>query len=203
MNGQRFGRWTVLSFDGIRGRFRCWICRCDCGTERSIRGSRLKSGESQSCGCISRERMTLINTKHGDSFDPLYAVWSSMKVRCSNRNFIHFKDYGGRGISVCDRWLKYENFRDDMSPRYRSGLTLERRDNNAGYSPDNCYWATSLQQGRNKRNNIYVDTPIGNLTIAEAARAAGISWRAMMNRVENGWSSKNLLISRQDLQRTG
>ena len=98
-----------------------------------------------------------------------------MLGRCGNPNNPAFHNYGARGIRVCERWLKFENFRDDMLPTWRPGLTLERTNNNGNYEPGNCYWATWKEQGRNKRNNRLIDTPWGRMTLADAAQRSGVS----------------------------
>jgi len=124
---------------------------------------------------------------HGLSSHPFYGVWCNMRTRCSNRNHHEFCHYGGRGITVCERWQTFENFRDDMLPGYRKGLTLERKDNDVGYFPENCYWATRSEQQRNKRNNRIVDTPWGAMPAVVAAERSGVRYGRLLARLNKGW----------------
>ncbi len=147
LTGQKFGRWTVVRFHSVaKGRKLLWLCRCECGKEKAVYSWGLTRGLSTSCGCYHKE----IITKHGLHNAPIRNVWLMMMQRCTNPNSTGYEYYGARGISVCDRWKILSNFVEDMGPR-PEGLTLERRDNEKGYSPENCYWATNTAQARNKR----------------------------------------------------
>ena len=152
--GSRFGRWIVLSFSHVGYNHRkYWLCRCDCGTERIIAARHLVSGESRSCGCLHRERVI----KHGGcrrdgkrACSAEYAAWRGMLHRCENQTNKYWYRYGGRGISVCPQWHKFENFLADMRLKPSPDLSLERIDNDAGYSPANCKWATAQEQNANR-----------------------------------------------------
>lgn len=153
LSGQRFGTWTVLRFDGVRGERRrgWWACRCDCGHEKPIRGDSLLGGRSNGC-------MSCKNRTHGEGYSVArgrstgtYNSWVSMTGRCRNPNNIGWHLYGGRGIVVCERWASFENFLADMGER-PEGKTLDRYpDSNGNYEPANCRWATAKEQGRHGR----------------------------------------------------
>lgn len=153
ISGQRFGRLTVLSLAGQAkdGRFR-WLCRCDCGTYTIVRGPKLRSGRTQSCGCLKLDRKGTKNPnfKHGLSFSPEWHSWDSMIQRCENLKHTSYKNYGARGIKVCDRWHSFENFVSDMGRR-PSGHTLDRINNDGNYEPGNVKWSTPKEQAGNRR----------------------------------------------------
>lgn len=140
--GDKFERLEVIKAIGVLNRNTCFECRCDCGNIRVVMGIHLYNGHTRSCGCLHQT--------HGMSNTPEYNVWIDMIQRCTNLKKADYENYGGRGIAVCRRWLKFENFYEDMGERPKE-LTLERIDNNKGYFPDNCKWGTKTEQARNQR----------------------------------------------------
>lgn len=155
--GNRYGRLLVLERGPKSGRGQSqWECLCDCGNQKLIRGSSLVGGESLSCGCRKKEP-NLLNTKHGLSHTPIYRVWSSMISRCHNPNHDAYENYGARGIKVCEEWKTFEGFFASMGfpPE---GLSLDRINNEIGYHPSNCRWATRSEQASNTRKALkYAD----------------------------------------------
>ena len=151
LTGQRFGRLAAIAYVG-----RSWLCKCDCGSETVILTSSLRSGRTQSCGCLKREKLREKLTTHGCSGMKAYSSWVDMKDRCLNHHNSDYKNYGGRGIQVCKRWLKFENFLENMGERPKS-LTLDRINNDGNYEPGNCRWATQTEQNRNSRHNRWIE----------------------------------------------
>lgn len=185
LTGQRFGRWTAQSLDPVRApdRQARWLCRCDCGAERTIKAGSLRSGLSKSCGCAEP-----LSTKH-----PLWRRWHNIVGRCTKPTHPDYVNYGARGITVCERWLDFANFISDMEPTYKPGLCVERVDNNRGYEPANCVWATMRENIRNRRSTVILDTPWGRMSQGALADKIGMDVVLLDNRVRSGWPMSRLL----------
>lgn len=191
MLGERFGTWTVT---GSAQTFSCGsigvMCRCECGTSRPVRASLLRRGLSRNCGCLRRPSMAARARRHGHTahgmVSPEHATWNSMLERCRNPKLRAYAAYGGRGITVCDRWLSFENFLADMGPR-PEGKTIDRVNVDGNYEESNCRWATLAEQARNKRTN-RKHLFMGEMLIAaDIATRAGIPLRRLQKRLRIGW----------------
>lgn len=153
--GKRFSKWIVISFVGINSKGAArWLCRCECGIEKSVPAESLIRGKSKSCGCSSNlfrsSKLLAHGHARGGKMSGTYRSWHSMRQRCENVNIPQYCDYGGRGITVCERWSSFEDFFADMGER-PDGLTLDRINCNGNYEPGNCRWATPKQQTNNRR----------------------------------------------------
>ena len=155
LTGERFGRLIVVARAENKKKRTAWLCRCDCGDEKAIRADDLKRGKTVSCGCFHDESARAVNTTHGLRKDPLYDVLVKMKDRCYNQNANQYCDYGGRGISVCDEWMGENGFvnfyRWAVSHGYERGLCIDRINNDAGYSKNNCRFVTHRENNNNRR----------------------------------------------------
>lgn len=196
--GCRFSRLHVLHQEGRtkHGSVK-WACECSCGNSTIVAASDLKKGHTVSCGCQRREAAASLHRTHGESKrTPEYRVWSAMKQRVLNPNCNSFKNYGGRGITICQRWVEYENFLVDMGRRPSPKHTIERRDNDGPYSPDNCYWELKEKQARNKRNTRLLTHDGETRVVSEWEKITGIRSRTILNRIDKlGWSVEKTLTT--------
>lgn len=186
--GKRFGLLTVIERRGSdKNGQSMWLCRCDCGTEKIIRGHDLKGG-TKSCGCSRRYNTGLY--KHGLSHTRIHSIWRSIKDRCYNENNQDYNSYGGRGIAVCDEWKNdfLSFYRWALESGYEEALTIDRIDVNAGYSPENCRWASMAEQSNNRRNNKLFTLNGRTMTLAEWSKVAGVKYGDIQNRLRYGYS---------------
>lgn len=185
LSGQRFGRLTAISFDGARKGKSWWRCSCECGTEKVVAYQHLVSGLVRSCGCLRRERTRETMTKHGGSIGMgarWYQIWTGMIDRCRNPNSLRFNRYGGRGLAVCERWLDPKAFHADMGDP-PPGMTIERINNDSGYSPENCRWATKKEQNNNRSSTRIISFGGESLSAAAWAERIGIGKATMYYRL--------------------
>lgn len=176
--GQRFGRLSVIGRAPNRNKNPAFFCLCDCGTQTTALGGNLRKGSTQSCGCLMVDRTIAANRVHGaasrrDGRSREYQSWAKMIQRCTNPNDPNFEKYGGRGISVCERWMAFENFILDMGVA-PEGLTIDRKDNNGNYEPANCHWVDRRAQANNRRSNRLISHNGVTQTLSQWARERGI-----------------------------
>lgn len=186
ITGQRFGRLTVAGFDHTdQHRNSYWLCECDCGNKTVVTRGGLTSGNTTSCGCYNRERVSESTTTHGMSKTLLYKVWKDMHTRCENKNGDTYHRYGARGICVCSEWGTFENFRDwALETGYKQGLTIDRIDNDRGYSPSNCRWVNWSVQGNNRSTNHIVEYAGRRHNIMEWTKILGINYSTLWARIK-------------------
>jgi len=197
MVGKKYGRLTVISkAESAKYGQTQHLCRCDCGTERIFQSANIRNGVSLSCGCLRKEITASRNKEfkhtHGMCKSYEYKIWGGMITRCAldhPRNSSHF----GRGIKVCKRWLKFENFISDMGLRPSRLHSIDRINNDGNYEPSNCRWATKTDQIRNRTNTQYIEHEGEKRTIQEWADITGINYQTLYRRFRNGWSSHKAL----------
>lgn len=162
-------------------------CKCECGNITFLLPSQFKTEDIKSCGCYLHR--SPYNTTHNQSKTPLYHIWETMRLRCSSPKNKKYYMYGARGIKVCDEWFNnFIAFRDwSLSHGWEQGLTLDRIDNNAGYSPDNCRWTTHAVQQRNTRRNVYITYQGKTQILADWCTELGLNYKTIQNRILNGW----------------
>lgn len=190
--GEKYGNLTVLRKDcKTKCRQIKWLCKCDCGNTRSVLWSNLKSGAINSCGCLNKKR----KCKHGLSRSDEYTIYYGMLKRCYDKTERYYKNYGGRGVTVCDRWNpekggSFENFYADMGPRPGKNYSLDKEavdKKNKIYCPEMCKWATKQEQAQRRRNNTYVEYGGEILLIEDLEKKLGMNKGTLRSRIDNGW----------------
>lgn len=201
--GKRFGRLVILekahnslTIGQTRAR---WVCQCDCGRIHEVHGRALtkRHWPTRSCGCLHAEAAARNGRKalfvHGESKSDEYRTWRAMLTRCRNQNAPNFKDYGGRGITVCTRWLYFRSFLADMGRRPSSSHTIGRIDNNGSYEPSNCTWMTRREQARNRRSNKLISYCGRTVALWKLAEETGLPYQTLKRRFQRGWLAEKAL----------
>lgn len=199
LSGQRFGRLLVVSRSPSDGKPR-WLCRCDCGQDTIVKARHLRGGETTSCGCFRREVIGDRQRTHGMRNSPEYLTWQAMKRRCYTPTHKDYANYGGRGISICDRWLNsFEAFLGDMGPRPEA-RSIDRINNDGNYEPGNCRWATASEQSRNTRDSVTINHLGRTMPLVEAADLVGVNRHTARSRLKTG-RPLELVLSKDRLKR--
>lgn len=203
MIGQKFGRLTVIEeLPERKHGSRVYRCKCDCGNIINARKDMLKNGNTRSCGCLQREKARDIakaKSTHGKSKTRLYNIYYHIINRCYRKNEPNYENWGGRGIKVCNEWkddfMTFHNWAIDNG--YREGLSIDRIDNDKGYSPDNCRWTTNKQQSNNRRSNIFLEYEGKTQTIMQWSEELGNKYGTMIARYHAGWPAKEILFGKE------
>lgn len=190
--GKVFGYWTVVerAENHPIKRSARWLCECECGTRRVIGAAELRHGRSKSCGCHKND----YNRTHGGKGTRLYEIWRQMRYRCENQGNQAYEKYGARGISVCKEWHDFSEFRKwALANGYEDSLSIDRIDNDKGYNPDNCRWATSKMQMNNRGMCNLLEFNGEKLTVSQWSEKLGIPRSTLLNRIKRGWDIEKAL----------
>lgn len=197
--GEKFGRLTVIEFAYVKNGDTYWKCLCDCGNECIVRGYSLNTSRTKSCGCL----ITDSHTVHGKTNTRLYRIWSHIKDRCCNPNDKRYKDYGGRGILICDEWkndfMAFYNWA--LGSGYTEELTIDRIDNDKGYFSENCRWVDMKIQCRNTRRNVFVEYQGEKICLSEAAEKSGIDVKILEHRYHRGDKADRLFRPIEEIKK--
>jgi hypothetical protein len=195
--GKKYGRLTVIAQSGRNKRNRIqWLCRCECGTEKVVVGDELRRGKVLSCGCYRDEKLSKLSYRHGGYGTRLYKCWQGIIQRCTCTTHQSYENYGGRGITVCDEWRDFANFKEwALVNGYKEDLTIDRKDNDGNYEPSNCRWATYETQENNTRQNVFLEFNGETKTVAQWAHEYGFSRDTVANRLRLGWNIEESLLT--------
>lgn len=194
LSGITYGSLTVLGRHPVKYKSGVkWDCQCACGTQKVLFGGQLRQGKTTSCGCLLPQQARERALRHGLTRTPEHRSWSSMRSRCNNPNHHAYDYYGGRGIKVCERWDSFELFLADMGPRPSLSHSLDRIDNDKGYSPDNCRWATQIEQRLNNSSIRLVEIDGVTRRLFEWSHISGIPFDVLFKRLEAGWDPKRAI----------
>lgn len=205
LSNQTFGKLIVLYRvypNKVSNKHTYWKCRCECGKEIVTSSNHLRTGHTQSCGCMHNAKKGKNNPsyKHGKKHTRLYRIWSGMKGRCLNKNNKKYKNYGARGIKVCNDWLDKQNgfinfYNWAINNGYKGDLTIDRFDVNGNYEPNNCRWATIKEQNMNKTTTRYAIYKHKKKTIMEWAEEYNIKYSILIRRIDRGWNVEKALLT--------
>lgn len=201
LTSRRFGRLIVVRrVNNNKWGHVLWLCGCDCGKEKIVVGTSLKNADIQSCGCLQKNITIQRSTKHGHSkrgkVSKTYRTWYAMTQRCTNPKHRHYHNYGGRGVKVCERWIKFENFLEDMGESPAQYHSIDRINNCGNYDKQNCVWADRKQQARNKRNNHLETYDNRTQCLASWAEEYGIKYKTLCSRILiHNWSIEKALTT--------
>lgn len=200
--GEQIGHVVVVAEDNPHitpngTKHRRYICQCECGNFKSfIEWNLKKSGDHANCGCVNRREVAERSRTHGKSYTKLYGIWGSMIKRCRNPKDYHYKQYGGRGITVCDEWFDYTTFESwALSNGYAEGLSIDRIEVNGNYCPQNCRWTTDYTQMNNRRNTYYLEYNGVRLSLSEWSAQTGLRRETIRQRILAGWSIEKALTT--------
>lgn len=194
--GKVFTRLTVISEDLERNNegHVMWACKCQCGNDVKVSGPYLVKGNTKSCGCLQKQAAAKNGKRtHMLSKTAMYQTWRSIKKRCLLKTSPEFYNYGGRGIKICDRWLSFKYFYEDMGDKPSPRHSIDRIDNNGDYEPNNCRWATQKEQSNNTRVNVFLSYKGKTLTISQWSDATGIPRPTIFWRFNQGWDPEKIL----------
>jgi hypothetical protein len=204
LSGNRYGRLMAIRPDGNiiddlgRKRQVIWLCKCDCGGEARVKSHNLLHGDTRSCGCLQREVRKSSGKQaitHGMSYSPEYRAWGDMRRRCVDVNFPEYKNYGGRGISVCPEWQTFEQFFFDMGTRPSDRHSLDRINNDGNYEPGNCRWASRSQQVSNKTSSLIVEAFGRRAALCEFVARGTPEYKRAQDRIQRGWDAEKALTT--------
>lgn len=194
LSNQEFGYLTVICYAGNYRKRVSWLCFCRCGNSIVASSNSIKTGNTTKCRYTCKyaaaERL-----KTNVFQKPEYRVWTGIRKRCNNEKCDDYPDYGGRGITICERWNDFKNFYEDMGPRPSKKHSIERDDVNGNYCPENCRWATNMEQANNRRNNRVLDYKNQSMTVSHWACLLKMNPYTLYDRLDNGWSVEKALTT--------
>lgn len=199
LTGKRFTRLLVIKPAKSHDNQKRWHCKCDCGNQVEVEQGHLRKGDTRSCSCLQRELLSKRRRTHGHAkpglITSVYSVWCHMIARCTNPNATAFKWYGGRGVTVCNRWrYSFENFLADMG-KPKKGMVIDRRNNDLGYFPKNCRWVTYKESNRNRRDNRLLTWGDRTQCLAAWAEELGLPYNCLYLRLYHGWPIERALLT--------
>ena len=196
ITGKVSGRLTAIERRGVNAQKRpLWLCECSCGNQKIVEESKLKSGHTRSCGCLKKEAISKVNVTHRLSKAAEYKIWKGIRTRCFNKEVKSFKNYGGRGITVDERWSSFEAFFSDMGPRPSPEHSIERINNEGNYGPENCRWANVKEQANNRRSSHFITFNGITLTVTQWGEKLGFRNGTLSRRLMLGWPVEKALTT--------